>query len=295
MPKKVSELIEAGSFNEALKLLDCNADSGEKVVNSLTEFYKKKKNNQIVRRDYINGLILTSQEKTNRLKPVNKKIIELENRINGIEDRIMKFKEKTCAICVSEFNHPIVTPCCQNVFCLQCILQSQTYSKDCPFCRQQLDIDKIHAIVNDLKDIKSKDSLKKPKKNKIESLIDLLKTNEQENRRTLVFSKYDSTFSNIITNLKSNELKYELLKGSNASIRKKLERFTKGDTKIILLNSENMGSGLNLHIASDIVIFHNLNCELEKQVIGRANRMGRVGRLRIYYLKYETEQHSIIV
>ena len=38
-----------------------------------TKIYKTKRHNLVVRKDYINGLILTSQERETRLKPVIEK------------------------------------------------------------------------------------------------------------------------------------------------------------------------------------------------------------------------------
>ena len=59
--------------------------------------------------------------------------------------------------------------------------------------------------------------------------------------------------------------------------------------KCILLNAMNYGSGLNIPEATDIIIYHKLTKELETQVIGRAQRFGRVGALHIHYLQHDGE------
>ena len=57
-----------------------------------------------------------------------------------------------------------------------------------------------------------------------------------------------------------------------------------------MLNAVNYGSGLNLQSATDIIIYHELNNELETQVIGRAQRLGRKEGLNVYYLFHENEK-----
>jgi SNF2 family DNA or RNA helicase len=49
--------------------------------------------------------------------------------------------------------------------------------------------------------------------------------------------------------------------------------------------------GLNLECATDILIYHTLNQELERQVIGRAQRPGRSSPLNIHLLCHDNEMN----
>jgi hypothetical protein len=40
-----------------------------------------------------------------------------------------------CPICFDEPESPLLTNCCQRVFCAPCILTSLTRSPGCPLCR----------------------------------------------------------------------------------------------------------------------------------------------------------------
>ena len=42
-------------------------------------------------------------------------------------------ENKDCGICASA--RKTVTPCCHNLFCINCITTASQYSKECPFCR----------------------------------------------------------------------------------------------------------------------------------------------------------------
>jgi SNF2 family DNA or RNA helicase len=59
------------------------------------------------------------------------------------------------------------------------------------------------------------------------------------------------------------------------------------------MNTQHFGSGLNLENTTDMVLFHKIDTENEKQVIGRAQRYGRKEPLNVHYLLYENEMPSV--
>jgi hypothetical protein len=62
-----------------------------------------------------------------------------------------------------------------------------------------------------------------------------------------------------------------------------------GNAKILLSNSKLFGCGMNFENSSDIIFVHKMDKDMENQVIGRAQRMGRKTKLNIIYLEYENE------
>ena len=73
------------------------------------------------------------------------------------------------------------------------------------------------------------------------------------------------------------------------SLNKAISAYKEGDTTILLADSSMYGCGLNLENTTDIILIHKINPELEKQVIGRAQRPGRNGILRIHRLLHPNE------
>jgi len=67
-----------------------------------------------------------------------------------------------------------------------------------------------------------------------------------------------------------------------------------GNAKVLLSNSTLFGCGMNFENSSDIIFVHKMNKDMEKQVIGRAQRLGRKGQLKIIYLQYENESDIVI-
>ena len=115
---------------------------------------------------------------------------------------------------------------------------------------------------------------------KMKTLIKIMDKNIQENKKTLIFSTSDNTFTTsyitenngIKISLKPefNENKCSLLCGSSNTISKKIEKFNNGEKNILLLNTNHFGFGLNLEQTDEIIFFHKMERDMEKHALGRA-------------------------
>ena len=74
-------------------------------------------------------------------------------------------------------------------------------------------------------------------------------------------------------------------------MNKILENFKNGNLRVILLNTNHAGSGIDISFASDVVIYHKMY-EQKTQAIGRAYRVGRKEELIVNNLLYEDEYLS---
>ena len=142
---------------------------------------------------------------------------------------------------------------------------------------------------------------KKPEHKILETKMDNLKRilKEQKEKALLnneiykfiIFTEHDRIFSELEQYLTDIDIKSGYIKGS--SIKKKVELFkdTWSPNKIdcLLLNAEYCGAGLNLENATDIFIYNSMTYNLNKQIIGRAQRPGRTTPLTIWNLLHETE------
>jgi SNF2 family DNA or RNA helicase len=113
-------------------------------------------------------------------------------------------------------------------------------------------------------------------------------------KKYLIFTEYESTLNTKITSILDKwNLKYDRIRGSTATINKQLEKYKNpnGETNVLLVNSKFFGSGMNLENTSDIIIMHKMQSDIEMQAIGRAQRFGRKGELRIWKLYYQNESN----
>jgi SNF2 family DNA or RNA helicase len=126
--------------------------------------------------------------------------------------------------------------------------------------------------------------------NKFDNLLLILnRLMDQGGKKVLVFCAYDNTFSTIAGMLINSGIRYGVLKGNSRVINKALHDYTEGNFNILLVNPTNYGSGMNLEITTDVVMFHKFESESEKQVIGRAHRYGRNSSLNVWYLLHQNE------
>lgn len=279
----IMSMLNAGNVNEAIVKLNCNIETSDNILEVITKKIKKDIHNQKIDLEYYEKRDMEEERRTETLKKISAKITVLENQCKSLEQRIKAFKEENCPICFEVYETPMLITCCNNLCCLKCLAK---ISK-CPFCRKELEINKCISI-NDNNEKKTKETNKESNLcSKIDNLITIIK--KKPDAKFLVFSNFDKTFDNVMLKLVENDIKYGRLVGSGIVINNIIKKFENGDIKVLMLNASNYGSGLNLQMATDIIIYHELNLELETQVIGRAQRLGRLEPLNIYYLLHDNE------
>jgi SNF2 family DNA or RNA helicase len=69
-----------------------------------------------------------------------------------------------------------------------------------------------------------------------------------------------------------------------------LTQFKDGKIKCLLMNTIQMGAGLNITEATHVILLHSMTHEEEKQILGRAYRVGRTKELYFIKLVYPDEQ-----
>jgi ERCC4-related helicase len=122
----------------------------------------------------------------------------------------------------------------------------------------------------------------------ISRIFSLIST--EEKRKILIFTEYESTLNEKMAGiLTAAGIKYGRLKGTSDTIKKVIDSYRNGDVNVLMINSVYFGSGTNLENTTDIIIIHKMPSDIEMQVIGRAQRFGRVGNLRIWKLYYQNE------
>lgn len=278
----ILDMLNAGNYEEAILKLNCNIDTEENIFEILTRKLRNDIHNANEELRYLTNIISTSDQHAESIIRVKSKINSLQTNYDAIKSRIHDFNLNNCPICFEDFinTKTVVMPCCNQLFCINCI--SKLVISNCPFCRSPFSINNIH-IINDKQITHSSNT----NVTKIEIVIKLILNNPL--RKFLLFSSYDNTFKKIEHQLSANNISHFKLSGHMSTINSAISNFDNGIIKVLMLNAVNYGSGLNLQMATDIIIFHRLNPELESQVIGRAQRIGRSSELNIHYLYYDDE------
>jgi ERCC4-related helicase len=200
---------------------------------------------------------------------------------------------------MGEFTNPVIVNCCKNMFCFDCLAVSMGELKNnkCPYCTQKITQADIHIFQNEnIKSTKtscSGSSNKYEEKDKLDVLMDLVQ--KKSDGSFMVFSEFQETFNKIEVELKKQNISYHILKGQATTVKKFVDDFRDKKVRILMLNAQFFGAGMNLQMATDIVIYHRFTKEMEEQIIGRAQRLGRDinSPLNVYYLLHENESSNI--
>ena len=110
-----------------------------------------------------------------------------------------------------------------------------------------------------------------------------------EDQRFLVFSAHEASFKGLRELLSARGIRCELLQGSSNRVERLRSQFQDGTVRVLCMNARHVGAGINLEAATHVVLYHRMNVELEKQVIGRAVRFERSAELRVVHLVHEEE------
>ena len=192
--------------------------------------------------------------------------------------------KETCPICTEKLQTPVLEPSCQNLFCGQCLLTWLHNKQTCPLCRANIITTDLVYLSSEEKNLivdDHKNQLLTP----LEKVIDILNTNREG--KFIIFSLYDATFKPICKILDEHKISFALVKGSQKMQKKSIEDFRYGNIKVIFLNSNFYGAGVNLQEASDIILYHEMESHVENQILGRANRIGRIGPLYVHHIQVD--------
>ena len=214
-----------------------------------------------------------------RLKRYTEYKIDKEAKLKTLKNNILKYS--LCLLCLNKIKAKSCTlKCCNLKFCQDCINKHQINNTKCPSCYSQIKNTKfcINTEVIQSENSSTYDT-------KLNNLIQII--NNYEDGKFLIFSDY--TFKKIISKLDKNYISWKKLCGRPDVIRKLIRDYTKGDIKVLMLNAKHYGSGLNLQMTTNIVMFHKMDENTNIQIIGRAQRVGRTSQLIIHKLLYEHE------
>ena len=288
---QVRNMIHAGNIEGALAELGVDANTTLNIVDAATA--EREKELDRLRKTLAFKQTMdysTPKAKEEALASLESKISHIEAQLKTFKERLTSTTTEECPICYDDpkQNAATLTPCCSRIFCGGCILQSLTRGMTCPMCRSAIQTNQLIQIVEKEKTGKKKKKEEEPKLlSKQRQLIKFLK--ENPDARVLVFSRYENPFINLEADCDSQGITYHTLRGNKDSIAATIKAFEKGEKRVLFLPTQTAGAGLNLVTATHVVMLHAMTPEEEKQVVGRAYRLGRTMPLKVVRLLHEGE------
>jgi SNF2 family DNA or RNA helicase len=292
--RNIMECLNAGDERTAIEMIDWKRKNSEHgIIEIMIQKFSDDIHNLNVQQQAILDMTFPNeQDKIARISKVEDRRKVLEDKMKSIRERISS--TQSCSICYDDMVNKSVTDCCNNSFCFKCIHTWINMNSTCPLCKRILLSKDIYVVAN----VKLNVNLQTEEEtsqyyDKIKNLMIILK-NGGADAKFLIFSNYDNTFFKMAAELKRLNISFEYLKGNKFQIGKRLKDFREGSMNVLLVNATQYGSGLNIECTTDVVMFHKCDSEVEKQIIGRAQRAGRTSTLRIWYLVHANETRDII-
>ena len=297
--KNIINCLNAGDVGRALQYINPSQKlTEENIVSAIVEKYTKQLSNIQVRKSILDQISYENPaERERELVNLETQERELERNINMIKERIKG--GNMCYICYEDYDNKTIVTCCQNSFCFKCINIWLARKANCPLCKAQLTANSMFVLTDAQNDAPPAEQEPEtpqtigevtgfsPKNEKAKNLGILLAA--KKNRKVLIFSGYDSSFETIIPILQKEGISYDYLKGNGHHINNVIEKYKNGSVNVLLVNTRYYGSGFNMENTSDIIMFHKFDNQIEKQVIGRAQRFGRTEPLNVWYILHENE------
>lgn len=280
---EIMEMLNAGNIEGAIEKTGVNIDTSENIVAGVTQQFQVQLNNLRLQYSCVESMeYIRISDKDKKLKTLEDEIAKVNETISSIKERIESYKTSICPICYDIPSNPVTLTCCKNIMCFECITRCMKAKQNCPMCRDGIHSDSLIAIGEE----KQKKKRELPSKN--EALLEIL----QNQGKFLVFSAHDQSFKKVEEMLQKSKKAYLKLVGNSNRISNIINQYKNGDVEILLLNSSHYGTGLNLENTTDLIFYHKMNEDMERQVIGRAQRIGRTSKLKIHYLLQENEKIS---
>ena len=214
-----------------------------------------------------------------------------------LKERIIKHENDGCTICLDDMKNATLTSC-NHIFCQICIVQwlrANPNHQACPNCRTYISTKDLTTLIPEKKQGNQVAPLPDIDADSIVGRGQAVRfiLNEESKMpgkpKMLLFSNDDHAIRKVKEELLAGGVMATTLTGHKSSRRKNLSSFIEGDVSVLLLNTSADGAGLDTlqYVTTSIVFYHDVSQALQKQIIGRAFRMGRDDNMRcnIYHLK----------
>lgn len=299
IPLNIQQMICAGDIESAIKASDIEKTNDKNLISIICGQLYVDIENKKVDLDAINRRIFRDPaRKAEAIQNCQRDIDSLEQKIHNVQIKIQE--SNIDPITFNDIETPTVIKCCNQVFDFESITIyiTSTNSPKCPICRSPITNDSLIIVTNEseptpivptteiVTEFNSLDHTK------VEVLEHIISSIIKPDARVIIFSSYDNTFKTIGTLLDGMNIIYKVLKGHTSTIADILTWHNQPGEKpkVLFLNASNMGSGLNIHWATDVIIYHKMDIDLEMQIIGRAHRPPRTTTTNVHRILYQTTE-----
>jgi len=284
------EALHAGDTAGALAALGLKAASKETLADRVTESLR----GDLLQAEKILAFkrdieYSTVAAKAVAIEKAEAKVKRLREQLESLKARVAMATVELCPICYDAPRTTTLTPCCRQAFCLSCLCECIANKPACPLCRQTIASPKHLLVLGENTEVELEETVAVASlPTKGAALLKLLSESTAD-QRYLVFSAHEASFKGLRELLSARGVRCEVLQGTAARVERLRKQFRDGTVRVLCMNARHVGAGINLEAATHVILYHRMNVELERQVIGRAVRFERVTSLSVMHLVHEEE------
>lgn len=197
----------------------------------------------------------------------------LVGSMDDIRDRVLN--TTICPITHNTINYPVITRCCQNMFEATYLLPWVFAQNTCPLCRASIPTSELIFI-------QTNQSLLM---NKYETVAKWLLQHVANPAKRILICGHYSTLANLRAFLEAYRITFSSFHGR--TLRRTIFQFQEGNPNVLLLDVKHYSTGLNLTMTTHMMLMDTFEDHVRTQVIGRAQRIGRVYPLQAFQIKDE--------
>lgn len=288
------EALHAGDTAGAVAAMGLHTESAGTLVERVTAGLRADVAQAEKILEFKRGLDYSSAAaKAEGLVKAEAKLVRLREQLAALEARVAASlsDQQSCPICFDVPRSATLTPCCRQAFCLACLCECIVKNPVCPMCRAAIRSASELLVVGEemvAGGAGTDTVLDVGLPTKGAALLALLSESTAD-QRFLVFSAHEASFRGLREVLATRGIGCEMLMGTAARMERLRRQFREGKVRVLCMNARHVGAGINLEAATHVVLYHRMNTELERQVIGRAVRFERAERLTVVRLEHEGE------
>lgn len=275
VPAAVRERLEANDMQAALAHLGGGSDLMT-VVRQRAELDLEQVRIDIRRSDHVLAMYPTRQSLVDQMAALRAKEARIIRDIAVAEERFRDAMQSQCAICHDDMTRPVLLTCCQNLYCAECILPWIHTRGRCPSCRSNnLRVEPIDDGTPDTRapaPAQATAPVQAQARTKAQILIDIVSA---ATGGVIVYSAHVDGFATAHAALLDAGVTVGFIKGMSSTRDKRIDDFTSGRIKVLLLDAQINCAGLDLLSLTDVVLYHDMPSDMKTQVIGRGRRINR--------------------
>ena len=233
---------------------------------------------------------LNQEEKNERRVDMENKIVNLQHKIDSINNIINSMSQNDCAVCLEPITMSKSLLPCGHLFCTMCVLSLQ--QQKCPLCRNVFVLSEVNHVKLEKHRDKKTNLVCLPQEPS-HKLLELLRLCKQIKENFIIAVRCHKFAQKIQYFLSEQGFKITQLHGQTCTIEKKKKQLQDNKIKGLVLSDSKSCSGMNLQFINHVIIFSKMKESKKKQIIGRAWRPGRKETLNVYELLYPYEEEQV--